>query len=361
MEQNVEASGERKKAIMQVDGLRANGIFADLLFHDRRNKLNKILVRLPIYPIYGFKFQQELVRKVVDYDAVYIRKYIIDWSLIRILKVLRKNHSLKLILEFPTYPYDKELTSVEDWILLLKERMYRKQLFRYIDRIVNFSKNSSLFNIKCINTSNGIDVSKVPLRNVDDRDDNTIQLLGVATLEKWHGYDRVIDGLYRYYKCTGHDKEVFFNIVGEGHELPILQKKVKEKKLQKYVKFHGLLHGEALDEMFDICDVGIGSLGMHRIDMIEGYTLKVREYMARGIPFVFGYNDNLIEKSSIYFYRKVVPDDSPVDILEFIKFKSDIERYGKKTLAREMRTYAENNLSWEKQMKPVADYIMNEG
>ena len=35
----------------------------------------------------------------------------------------------------------------------------------------------------------------------------------------------------------------------------------------------------------------VGSLGLHRIGLTEASTLKVREYWARGIPFLLSYED----------------------------------------------------------------------
>jgi hypothetical protein len=38
-------------------------------------------------------------------------------------------------------------------------------------------------------------------------------------------------------------------------------------------------------------DVAIGSLGLYRAKLQEASTLKVREYLARGIPTILGYRD----------------------------------------------------------------------
>ena len=53
--------------------------------------------------------------------------------------------------------------------------------------------------------------------------DGTIVLLAVATLAKWHGYERVIKGLYNYY-ADGGERNIIFNIVGNGEQNPILQR-----------------------------------------------------------------------------------------------------------------------------------------
>ena len=46
-----------------------------------------------------------------------------------------------------------------------------------------------------------------------------------------------------------------------------------------------------MDGLIEKCHVGIGSLALFRNSMKEACTLKVREYWARGLPFVVGYED----------------------------------------------------------------------
>ena len=42
-----------------------------------------------------------------------------------------------------------------------------------------------------------------------------IRLVAVAGLAKWHGYDRLLEGLGEYYR-TDVERKVIFHIVGEG-------------------------------------------------------------------------------------------------------------------------------------------------
>ena len=47
IEKNLEESGEAKKAIMQVNALSKLGIVSEIIWHDRTDKFNKLLVRIP--------------------------------------------------------------------------------------------------------------------------------------------------------------------------------------------------------------------------------------------------------------------------------------------------------------------------
>ena len=57
------------------------------------------------------------------------------------------------------------------------------------------------------------------------------------------------------------------------------------------VRFHGLLDAGAYGELLRSADVAIGSLAMYRAGIQEGSPLKVREYLAAGIPTVIAYDD----------------------------------------------------------------------
>ena len=53
IEKNLEESGEAKKAIMQVNALSKLGIVSEIIWHDRTDKFNKLLVRIPFYKNYS--------------------------------------------------------------------------------------------------------------------------------------------------------------------------------------------------------------------------------------------------------------------------------------------------------------------
>ncbi len=52
--------------------------------------------------------------------------------------------------------------------------------------------------------------------------------------------------------------------------------------------------GIELDQEFQSADLGMGTLGMHRKGLTSGSVLKLREYTARGIPSVIGYDDAVV-------------------------------------------------------------------
>lgn len=359
IEKEIEASGEAKKIRMQMTALSEHGIECDIMYHNRYVPNNKILIRIPLYPIYGQKFKRKLVEKLREgYDAIYFRKYIFDSSFLNVLRELKKEFpNLKILVEIPTYPYDLEWSSLIDKPILTKEKIHRKKLFKYVDRFITFSDDDVIFNVPCIRTSNGIDCSKVSVRKPHTSFDETIHLLGVACIEKWHGFDRIIKGLYDYYQNAQNKRKIVFDIVGDGAEVPKLKKLSESCDLNDYVFFHGSKHGKELNQMFDTCDVGIGSLGMYRIGLMNGYTLKLREYTVRGIPFIYAYNDSLIESDNLPYKLKFPNDNSAISIDKIVEFYDQMAAMDFNVVALEMTDYAKKYLTWTKQMQPVAEYI----
>ncbi len=57
------------------------------------------------------------------------------------------------------------------------------------------------------------------------------------------------------------------------------------------VEFLGKLDPDGCRQVLQSSDIGIGSLGAHRNGMGEACTLKVRSYMAAGLPTIMSYHD----------------------------------------------------------------------
>jgi len=280
-------------------------------------------------------------------DVVYIRAPFTEYFYLRFLRAL-KRRGIKIVVEYPTFPYDHEykLKTILKRLALPADKFFRKKLRHYVSRAVTYTDYDEIFRIPAIKIENGIDLDDVPLRKVSGN--KNVVLIGVANLSAWHGYDRVIEGMNIYYR-NGHDREVYFEIIGEGPQLPILKELIDNYKLNDYVHFHAALTGTALDEMFDKAHIGIGSLGMHRINLKDGAPLKSREYCARGIPFIIAYKDNDFT-DKLKYVLNIPPNDEPVDINEILTFA---DTAAGTEVADQMRNYAKKNISWENKLQPV--------
>jgi hypothetical protein len=263
-----------------------------------------------------------------------------------------KRRGVKVVMEYPTYPYDKE-TQKEYYMykpIFFINRIFRRFLKGRLERIVTFTNLQFIDGVKTINISNAIDFSSVDLTKRVFGEDDTFNLLGVAEVHFWHGYDRVIAGLANYYKDNKLGPEIHFHIVGAGAEADLAHLKEITAKcgMGDYVHFHGNRRSDELDEFFDIADFGVASLARHRTGITYIKTLKNREYAARGIPFIYSEIDEDFEHMP--YILKAPADESAIDIYRIIEFKR-----GLNLTPRQIRDSITGKLSWDVQMKRVID------
>ncbi|MBN3554004.1 glycosyltransferase family 4 protein [Fictibacillus nanhaiensis] len=288
-----------------------------------------------------------------NFDLAYIRYMPMSFSYSKALETI-KGTNCKIVIEIPTYPIHKELET--------EKRIFRKWYFKKSNNF--FIENSSkvdLFAVigdnttsfakrPAINIENGIVLKNIPLRR-PNKSFEEIHILALANMAWWHGYDRLIKGL-KQYKDNGGKKKVVLHFVGPDGDgsLQKWRKLSKEYKLEENVIFDGPKYGEDLNWYFNNCHVAIGSIGMHRKTFSSTSELKVREYMARGLPFVLSVNDQSIDEY-LGFYLKIPNNDTPVDIELIIKFVFNIEK--KYNLHRKMREFASEKMTWEKQFEKI--------
>lgn len=287
------------------------------------------------------------------YDLIYIRYPQAAMPLFNnFLRKIKENIGSKIVLEIPTYPYDDENKNIKGLkkIKIILEKRYRKYLKNYVDKIVTFSEDKKIFEVVCINIANGIDLEEVKIKKEKEGKEE-VNFVHVSVTRFWHGVDRFLDSLIQYIKNGGKEK-IRFHIVGEGSETLKLKKIVEDNiELQDIVIFHGFKSGEDLDEVYNNSDIAIGSLGFFRSGLEKGSTLKMREYCAKGLPLVVGYDDTSFSRD-LPFYYQVSNDESLLDIEKIIEWYKNL-----KVIPEEIRKYAEDNLTWDKQMKKVIDSI----
>lgn len=334
--------GITNKINYQIAALRKLGYdVKEYSFYKKRNILVRCLRRIPFVSIN----EKGYIDDIKDGDIIYIRYNFSDRNFIKTLKSYKRK-KVTVLLEIATYPYEKELP----WWLKIKDRIYRRYLSRYVDSIVNLSgEYETIMDIKVINISNGIktDIYKIKSNKYKT---NSIRLIGLSSLEFWHGYDRVIKGIKKYYEEGGIDT-VILDIVGSGREEKRLKSIVDKLQLNESVIFHGYKEGKELDELFDKSDVAVGCLGLHRKGISIVSSLKNREYCARGIPFIDSGRD--VDFTNTFPFRYVVEmSDEFINIKEIIKFYKDIRsKYPR--YSEEMNEYAVKNLDWKIKMEKV--------
>ena len=228
-----------------------------------------------------------------------------------------------------------------------------------MEAIVTFSDETTIFGQRTIRISNGVDLDVIPLHTTKPDTTHEVHLIAVAEVHTWHAFDRLIYGLGEYYRKYGNkpERKVIFHIVGEvwpsemngSAQAPGFAPYIKEYGIKEFVKFHGKLFGDALNDVFDQCSFAIGSLGRHRSGITVIKTLKNREYASRGLPFIYSEQDSDFDHQP--YVLKAPADESPIDIERILKFLDNM-----KMTPQEIRQTVEH-LSWKKQMQIVLEEL----
>ena len=354
-----EKGGISNKVNGQVKAFEKKGFHVDLVSFKKKNELffnNEKILKVPSKILF-FKFLifKKIINKITrqaPYEFIYIRYFLSSLSFIFFLRKIKKS-GIKIILEFPTFPYDPEIDTknIVVKINVFLDKITRRLLRRFVYLCVCPTYKNDIFNIPTVKIENGITVEDMKIVGPKEKKHKRIELIGVANLSVWHGYDRILSGMGSYYNQGGKGAEVFFTIIGNGSELAGLKRLSSELNIDKYVHFTGALTGVELDTFFSKADIAVASLGLHRIGLTTGSTLKASEYMARGLPIIFSYDDEAI-KDTLPFVMKPEANDNPVETNQIVTFFKNMD-----SSPEMIRNYAKNNLDWEVQMSKVISRI----
>ena len=319
---------------------------------------NLIRVSAKLTP-YNYRIKDEIAGYLCQYFLqngfpcfTYVRGTRLFKHCRQLLKTVKENGG-NIVVEIPTVTKLITHKVPRDFIAEVIDRIAMTRLRNEIDGIVVMSHDKKLFGIPTIKIDNGIDVSRVkPLR---PKPHQGVHLLGVAMMQMWHGYERVIEGLHQYYATETNPEEIYLDLVGEGPETPKYKELTDQYGLQDKVLFHGVLHGDELDKIYNECDIGIGSFGMYKLSITEGSILKLKEYCAKGIPFIYACHEDTLDPSP-HFCRLYANNETSIDIRDVLSFYHGLEGNLDK-VRQEMKLYAEEKLSWKKEMAHVIEQV----
>ena len=284
------------------------------------------------------------------FDIIYIRypfssPYFIHW-----LAHINKIHpQCKIVIEVPTFPYHKEFEGFGK-IRLILDLWYRRFLKKYVDRIVLIGQHDELWGIKTIKITNGINVSRKEKFD-SKRKEGEVRLVAVGNWRNWHGLDRLISGMGQYY-LKHPSVKITLDVIGGGSFVLSYKQQVLHLNLEKYVVFHGEVQHDQLDRFFHSADIGIGTLGNHRIGIKEHSPLKHREYCSYGLPFILSSYDKDFQHD-LDFVQYHPSDDSPIScnlLLDF--YDQTLHSHSS------IRNYAIQNLSWAIRMDEVIKEVL---
>lgn len=324
------------------------------------NKVMKGFGSLPLLPDF-VRWPQ--AKDLVGSTFLYIRRPIfMSREFVHFLKLFKRdNPKAVVMLELPTFPYDAELSTPTLYFALRKDQKNRMQISPYVDFVaVPDESIKEVFGIPAIPFYNGIDLEAVSTRKGSYVHGGAIHIAFAASFAFYHGCDLLIRGLAEYYR-DGGERDIVLHLAGDSPLLPEIKELVKHEGLSERVVLHGMLDRVQLDKLYDKCTLAVGCLALHRRDphCIDS-SLKTREYLAKGLPFFYTGEVDVLMKYPTNFCLQFESTEAPVDFKRVVAFYDDLySRYSEDELISRIRAYAETHVSMDDAMKKIIDCLLD--
>lgn len=329
-----------------------------------RSFIQKGISILPNISI-GYDYTSAL-DEIINPDFIYCRRMTADYQYVNFFRFIKRKYpSCKILIEIPSYPYfrDSYFHSIKHLIrsfpYYLKDMIYTRKLHRYVDRVVTFTKDDKIYGIETIQTRNGTDVDSINMNRGSLKTINEYNLIAVAHFAPHHGYERIIKGIKDYY-LNGGKKNVYLHLVGDGKELNLYEKMVEKLELKDRVFFHGKKTGQDLDDIYVTADIGIDCMAMYKDKRNFLSSIKVTEYLAKGLPVITGVDVDVFQKTSTNYNIQFENNELPINMIKVINHLDQLHN-GKdgEVVASEIREFAKRTVDNSIVMKRIIKYIFN--
>ncbi|CAH9056714.1 hypothetical protein PSECIP111854_01849 [Pseudoalteromonas sp. CIP111854] len=302
------------KVISQVETWQSLGVDVKLFL------ITNEIVKHPNVEVISPSFTWSLARKlkqVIDCfspDIIYHRMWVLPTLLVPLFF-----SNYKLVAELNT-DTDAEIklqrsSSLKGFITyvynLVTKPFYHRCLSAVVSVTKELSTSVSVGNVAIV--PNSIDIEGFKYRK-EVNSSLSILFVGTPGL-MWHG----LDILNQLAKATNGTLQ--FHVV--GMERDVLSDPAEN------IHFHGYL---PMDEYADIakrCSVGMGTLALHRKGMKEACPLKVREYLAAGLPVILPYEETAFLDEEPSWILKINSSQDVLDsktITNVVKFTQKVQK-----------------------------------
>jgi hypothetical protein len=307
-------------------------------------------------------FRFHIIENLVDlekYDFIILRYPGVDFSAISF--IIKYGH--KIITEHHTNEIGEILSGKKNLFVIyryLLEKYFSPLFLKYIEGFIGVTQEIIEVENKKIKffkpnkvISNGILVSSIKFTKFNIFNAKELNIIFVASyFASWHGLNLILDDLEIY---KGEIK-LILNLVGDISEQD--RNRIKELNKNKNknidIKILGRKYSDELDEIFAISTIAISTMAISTIaistkSMKEACPLKTREYIARGIPFIYGYKD--VDLNGNEEFALKIDKFDIYKVIEFAKKISD--RDG---LSDKMRKFAINDLDWSIKVRQMYEF-----
>lgn len=343
-------SGQRKQLTFEYDACKRLGIDWDIVaLHTGKIEDSRFEIQIPklfrkiflrnlyawFYMLKNQKKYDVIINRHISFDPFVL---IFGWFIknrftlhhakeVEALKVVKKNWQGKIASIF------EKLTG----FIGLKQS---KGAICVTSDIATYQKKRG--DVKTFLYPNGIDLSSAKVLNDKKIEDEINIAFMCGTFSAWHGLDLLLESVLDNLEFI-ETNNVKIHLIGR-----LLEKELDFIKTNKLpIVLYGLLSSEEYIKVLEKCDIGLDSLALYREGLYEGAALKVREYLAFGLPIYSAYKDTAIPLT--FKYYKV--DD--VDIRKMVAFA----RQMKEVLRQEVRDVSEEYISKEILLKKIYDEL----
>jgi glycosyltransferase involved in cell wall biosynthesis len=338
-------------------------------FHDRNFHLVK--VDKLFYPVMFYKktfnkfsFIEENVR-LDNYDFVVLRYLFADKSGIEFAKkypLVTEHHTdtlseMRNLIDACPLPARRLVWRLKRNIL--EKRYGHRMLARcrgmisVTDEIAEAQAARSGSSIPSVTIPNGIGVDNVKPTGFRPFEGKSLDMIFVtSTLFPWNGFERIVPSLNNY----RGNVDIKLHVVGDVDRVDFFRLYGHCDR----IKFHGLMNRSDLDCMMGEMNLAVGTMALYKNKMQQACSLKTREYVARGIPFIIAHDDpdlNGIDPQR-RFFESYPNDSSPIDVGTVIEFAERVSENRDEVIAY-MRRFAAENLDWSVKMLKLYDFVAN--
>ena len=194
---------------------------------------------------------------------------------------------------------------------------------------------------------NGVDTKSIPFPQQFRRFNKELHIAMLGHEAPWHGRDRIMKMM-----CSYKAKQITLHLIGNSCRD---RRQMVDADIQGKIIFHEWQSGQELDNILSKVDLCFGPVALHRKRMQQATPLKVRRYLAHGIPTVIGYDDPDIPQNSDFVLRVPANEDA-LDVEVILKF-ADKVRYDN-SIRIKARRFAEQNLDWRVKMKQLHNFLL---
>lgn len=223
-------------------------------------------------------------------DIVYLRQYIY-------FPAMRKLFRYPTVLEINTDDRTEKKNGLSK-VKYIYHRITRNVIYRKADGFISVTRELGEryreYGKPTLAIANGIDLSLYEVHPPVVKQKPELVFIGTPGI-KWHGVEKI-------HTLAEIFPEWLFHIIGsepaEGQSCP------------PNIQYHGYLVNEEYRSILDRADCAIGTLSLYLNNLNEASTLKVREYLACGIPIIIGYRDtDFIGKEDVPFLLELPNTD----------------------------------------------------